>query len=135
MTVHFKSISKMLGALMMLISTAMFLPVFTGIFYAEYNTISAFLVVLIPCFIVGLLLYKKVDTQSERFNSRDGYLAVSLCWFVAALIGALPLTISGSIPNYIEAFFEMCSGFSTTGSTILTDIESLPKSALLWRSF
>lgn len=135
MTVHFKSITKMLGALMMLISTAMLLPVFTGLFYYEYRTITAFLIVLIPCFIAGFFLYKKVDTQSERFNSRDGYLAVSLCWLIAALIGALPLTISGSIPNYIEAFFEMCSGFSTTGSTILTNVEVLPKSALIWRSF
>ena len=70
-----------------------------------------------------------------RLKARDGFLIVSLCWLLASLIGAVPLFISGAIPSYVDAFFEVCSGFSTTGSSILTDIESLPKSMLFWRSF
>ncbi|MDD7347285.1 MAG: TrkH family potassium uptake protein [Clostridiales bacterium] len=135
MTVHFKSVAKLVGSFMMILAAAMLLPIITGIYYGETHVITSFISVMIPCTIVGFFLYYKIDTSSQRFNTRDGFLAVSLCWILAAAIGALPLTISGAIPNFIEAFFEMSSGFSTTGSTILTDIEKLPKSALFWRSF
>lgn len=135
MTVHFKSVAKLVGSFMIILAGSMLLPVFTGVYYGETHVITSFISVIIPCTIVGFFLYYKIDASSQRFNTRDGFLAVSLCWILAAAIGALPLTFSGSIPNYIDAFFEMCSGFSTTGSTILTDIESVPKAALFWRSF
>jgi trk system potassium uptake protein TrkH len=74
----------------------------------------------------------KADTK--KFSSRDGYLAVTLSWVIFSLLGTLPYLISGTIPSFIDAFFESTSGFSTTGSSILTDVEILPYSILFWRS-
>ena len=74
-------------------------------------------------------------TKSHQFRIRDGYLIVSVSWIIASLVGALPFVISGAIPSYVDAVFETCSGFSTTGASILPDIEALPQSMLFWRSF
>ncbi len=76
-------------------------------------------------------------SQNENYNnfsSRDGYLAVSLSWIFLSLFGSLPYLLSGSIPSFVDAFFESTSGFSTTGSSILNEVEILPYSILFWRS-
>ena len=70
----------------------------------------------------------------DKFSSRDGYLIVTISWIVISLFGSLPYLISGTIPSFIDAFFESTSGFSTTGSSILKDVEILPYSILFWRS-
>ena len=75
------------------------------------------------------------NADMNRFSNRDGYLSVTLAWILFSSMGALPYIFSGAIPNFINAFFESASGFSTTGSSILTDIESLPYSIIYWRSF
>lgn len=72
--------------------------------------------------------------DSAKFSNRDGFLSVTLSWVIFSLLGALPYMISGSIPSFIDAFFESTSGFSTTGSSILQNVESLPFSILFWRS-
>src|SRR4030042_312509 len=74
-------------------------------------------------------------TDFNKMSSRDGYLAVTLSWLLFSLMGALPYLISKTIPSFIDAFFESASGFTTTGASILTDIEVLPYSILFWRSF
>lgn len=71
----------------------------------------------------------------KTLRVKDGFLVVTLCWFFSAAVGAVPFVVTGSIPNPIDAFFESCSGFSTTGASILTDVEILPKGILFWRSF
>jgi len=81
---------------------------------------------------VFYLVSRKADTK--KFSNRDGYLAVTLSWVVFSLLGALPYLISGTIPSFIDAFFESTSGFSTTGSSILKDVEIMPYSILFWRS-
>ena len=75
------------------------------------------------------------NADKERFSSRDAYLVVTIAWFLFLSIGALPYIFSGTIPGFIDAFFESSSGFTTTGSTIIADVESLPFSILFWRSF
>ena len=76
------------------------------------------------------------DSDSDRdFYKREGFVIVTLTWVVFSLLGALPFYLSGEIPSYIDSLFETVSGFTTTGSTILTDIESMEKSLLFWRSF
>ena len=72
--------------------------------------------------------------DSQKFSNRDGFLAVTLSWIIFSLLGALPYMISGTIPSFIDAFFESTSGFSTTGSSILKNVEMLPYSILFWRS-
>lgn len=74
------------------------------------------------------------NADSDKFSNRDGYLAVTISWVVFSVLGVLPYMISGTIPSFIDAFFESTSGFSTTGSSILTDVEALPYSILFWRS-
>jgi trk system potassium uptake protein TrkH len=74
------------------------------------------------------------EADSEKFTNRDGFLAVTLSWIIFSLLGALPYLISGTIPSFIDAFFESTSGFSTTGSSILKNVEILPHSILFWRS-
>ena len=84
-------------------------------------------------FLILRLISENADT--EKVSNRDGYLAVTLSWITFSVIGALPYIISGTIPSFINAFFESSSGFTTTGSSILTDVEIMPYSILFWRSF
>ena len=87
--------------------------------------------------VIGLVLVLCVKPKNKVIFTKDGLIIVSLAWLYVSAIGALPFVISGAIPNYIDAFFEMCSGFSTTGATILTGdrIEAMSKGLLFWRSF
>ena len=75
------------------------------------------------------------EPKSKRIYSKEGFAIVGLAWLLWSAFGALPFVLSGSIPHYIDAFFETVSGFTTTGSTILTEIEILPKGIAFWRSF
>ncbi|HEY5470551.1 MAG TPA: TrkH family potassium uptake protein [Bacteroidales bacterium] len=81
-------------------------------------------------------LFYLISRQADRnkFSNRDGYIAVTLSWVIFSLLGTLPYLLSNTIPSFIDAFFESTSGFSTTGSSILTDVEILPYSILFWRS-
>ena len=74
-------------------------------------------------------------TDTKKISNRDGYLAVTLTWLLFVVIGTLPYLISGTIPSFIDALFETSSGFTTTGSSIVRDVEILPYSILFWRSF
>lgn len=86
-------------------------------------------------FSLYILLYRvSGNTATNKFSNRDGYLAVTISWIVFSLLGTLPYLFSGTIPSFIDAFFESASGFTTTGSSILTDVEALPYSILFWRS-
>ena len=73
--------------------------------------------------------------RTKEISPREGFLSVALCWVVVSLAGGLPFFFSGAIPNFIDCFFETVSGFTTTGSSILTDVEAMPKGLLYWRSF
>jgi trk system potassium uptake protein TrkH len=76
-----------------------------------------------------------IRPRKKALYAREGYLTVALCWIIVSLIGCLPFLFSGAIPRFADAFFETVSGFTTTGSTILSDVESLPRGILFWRSF
>jgi len=89
------------------------------------------LISLVSGFIFHKMSYGLKDTTIKR---KDAYLTVTISWFLVGLIGALPYLFSGAIPRFYDAYFESVSGFTTTGSSILTDIEALPKSILFWRS-
>lgn len=98
------------------------------------NTILAFGVTIAVLLLIGVpLIIKK--PQDLSLKSREGFIIVALSWIVMSLFGSLPFIISGAIPNFINAVFETVSGFTTTGATIISDIEILPKSILFWRSF
>ena len=96
----------------------------------------SFFSTVILCFVLSLVIHYLTKDVTERdFYKREGYVIVTLTWVIFSLLGALPFYLSGEIPHYIDSLFETVSGFTTTGSTILQDIESLSKSLLFWRSF
>ena len=130
-----KSIFNILGILLIIMGVSFVPAIIVAILYKEYSSLSALAVVAFPCCILGFLATKILKPSLTELKVRDGFLIVSLSWIIASVVGALPFVISGSIPSFVDAFFETASGFSTTGASILNDIESLPKSILFWRSF
>lgn len=131
--VNIRSVIKVIGFLLIVEGFFMF----TGIPFAVYYGEALWYSLLLAGFItigVGLLLWFFTRRESKSINKREGYLIVGSTWIVISLFGTLPFLISGTIPSFTDAFFETMSGFTTTGATILTDIESLPRSILFWRS-
>ena len=112
----------------------MFLPVLTGILYRESEVWSFLLVAVISC-IAGQLLITIRKPEKFVLYAREGLVSVSLAWVMMSAVGAVPFVLNGDIPVYTDALFETISGFTTTGASILTDIESLSHASLFWRSF
>ncbi len=135
MTVNLGSVVRVIGVLFIVLGVCMMPSLAVAIIYKEFTSAVSFAVTAVPCVLAGLLITKKLKPEKIKMKARDGYLFVTLAWLLASVIGGVPLVISGNIPSPADAFFEMCSGFSTTGSTILTDVEALSKSMLFWRSF
>ena len=98
------------------------------------NDYIAFLFSIIVIMIIGLAM-RCIKPVTNEIYTRDGFAIVAVGWILVSLFGALPFIISGSIPSVMDAVFESISGFSTTGASILRDIEVLPKGILFWRSF
>ncbi|MEA3317952.1 MAG: potassium transporter TrkG, partial [Bacteroidota bacterium] len=86
------------------------------------------------CFLVGSILWFLTKNAEKNIKKRDGYVIVSLVWIIFSFFGSLPFILSEAIPSFTNAFFETMSGFTTTGASILNDIEALPHGLLFWRS-
>ena len=130
---NYKMIRNILGWLLLFEAGFMLVPLITGICYGERETLF-FAVTMILCATIGGLCAWNKPKDSVLY-AREGFVIVSLSWIALSLFGAIPFFISGVIPNYLDALFETVSGFSTTGASILSDVESLPKCMLMWRSF
>lgn len=135
MNLKLNSILRITGVVLMVISSSMLPSFLVSVIYDDAAIYRPFLLVMTSCFAAGILLVKRYSRISMQLKVRDGFLIVTLCWLLSAVIGALPFIATGCIPNPADAFFESCSGFSTTGSTIIGDVEVLPKGILFWRSF
>lgn len=122
-------LAKMLGVEAILL----LLPALVSLIYGEFNGVYF----LIPSgiLIVIYLLVGMKKPEKRTIYGKEGMVIVASAWILWSLFGALPFTLSGSIPSYLDAFFETVSGFTTTGSSILTDVEALPQGMLFWRSF
>ncbi len=131
-----KPIVKILFAVMALVGVSMLLPLAVSLIYGEKDAALSFGVVCIPMIIIGLLVIKFVPKgDNSTLRMRDGFFIVAMAWVIMSALGGLPFMISGWIPNFFDAFFETASGFTTTGATIVGNIEILPKGILFWRSF
>ncbi len=130
---NFPMIIYILGWILNFEAFFLIIPLAASIGYGE-NTLFPLLLTIGICIVIGLPITLRKPKEST-LHSRDGYVIVSLSWIVLSAFGALPFVFSGAIPNYIDALFETVSGFTTTGATILSDVEAVPKSLLLWRSF
>ncbi len=130
---NFRMIFKSLGLVMIVEAACMLPSLFVSLIYKQADFFS-FISTILILILFGLALYS-IKTKSTNVYSRDGFAIVSIGWILVSFFGALPMFISGAIPSFIDAFFESVSGFTTTGSTILKEIESLPRGILFWRSF
>ncbi|MEE3362408.1 MAG: TrkH family potassium uptake protein [Anaerovoracaceae bacterium] len=135
MDLNRRSILRISGLLLILTGCFISLPMLVAVHFQEYDCAIAFFYVLAGCIAAGTFFRVFIPRSPEPLRKRDGLIIVTLTWLIMSFVGALPFTIQGCIPNYIDAFFETCSGFSTTGSSILTNVEAMPLSMLFWRSF
>ena len=124
---------NMLGKLLFIEALLMLAPFLVAIIYGENNVISFGVTMGILLMIGGICFL--FPPKSSTIRAREGLLIAGLAWILMSLFGALPLWLSGEIPHYLDAVFEVVSGFTTTGSSILTDVEALSRAGLFWRSF
>lgn len=133
MTMNYGIVRYIVGWVIKFEAAFLCLPFAVGILYRE-NECFAYLLVSFCCFIAGTALtFKKPKKFS--FYAREGFIVVALTWILMSMIGALPFVLTGDIPSYIDALFETISGFTTTGASVLTEVESLSYTSLFWRSF
>ncbi len=131
----FRAVCRIIGLALLVVGLSMAPSLAVAGIYKEMPALLAFAATIAAAVLMGCGLLRFGRRASAALKVRDGFLIVSLCWIVSALLGAVPFLISGSIPGFVDAFFESCSGFSTTGASVLTDVEALPKSIAFWRSF
>lgn len=132
---NYRVVGKVLGLFLLFFGIVIALPALVAWHFKEGFAAVCFLLVALPTSALGATLYFSLKNTRERMYRKEGLLVVSAGWLLSAAIGALPFTISREIPSFTDAFFETMSGFTTTGASILTDIESLTQSLLFWRSF
>ena len=131
--IHLRTTSRIIGTLLLLLAGVFFLlgivsPLFKG------NDLFSFLVSSLSTALVGLWFIIIGKGSKAEFSRRDSYITITFCWIAFAFFGALPYWLGGHIPNFTDAFFESMSGFTTTGASILDNIDSQPHTLLLWRS-
>ena len=132
---NYKYLGKILGKIMILEGALMLAPLTVSLFYKESVThILAFLIPIALLVALGFLL-QLPKPQRNSLYQKEGFALTALVWIVMSLFGAIPFVINGDIPNYIHACFEIASGFTTTGASIIPDITVISHSSLFWRSF
>lgn len=130
---NLKLIFKVLGLLLLVEGIAMVLTLIVALIYHE-NDVMAFVISAAINLGIGSIITFLTWKSPKDIGKREGFIIVTMVWVVFSFFGSLPYMLSGSIPSFTDAFFETMSGFSTTGSSILNDIESLPPGILFWRS-
>ena len=128
-----KMIIYILGKMLGVEGALLLIPALVSLIYGEKTGVS-FLIVAAVLGVIFLIFGRK-KPKNNRIYGKEGFAIVGLAWILWSLFGAIPFVITGSVPNYIDAFFETVSGFTTTGSTILQEIESLPMGINFWRCF
>jgi len=131
--INLKLILKIIGSLLIVEGIALLIAFGVSLIYMEPD-VNSLLISALICIIVGWITSSVMKNAPINFKKNDGFLTVTLVWVVFSLFGCLPFIISGYIPSLTNAFFETMSGFTTTGSTILNNIEALPHGLLFWRS-
>ncbi len=130
---NYRMIKNIIGWILIFEAIFMTVPLVTAIIYSE-SAVWAFVISILICAFIGgiMILGKPRDTT---LYSREGYVIVALSWITLSIFGALPFYISGAVPSLTDALFETVSGFTTTGASVISDVEALPKSVIMWRSF
>ena len=131
---NYKYLGKILGKIMVLEGALMLAPLAVSLIYREsFLHVLAFLIPVVILVAAGLLLQLPKPSRRSLYQ-KEGFALTALVWVVMSLFGAIPFVINGDIPNYVQAWFEIMSGFTTTGASIITDITAISHSSLFWRS-
>ena len=131
---NYKMVRYTLGVILLFEALFLVVPMLTALYFKESESLKAFGLTALICILIAAPFVIKKPKSTDLF-AKEGFVIVSLSWVILSAFGALPFTISGTIPSYIDAFFETVSGFTTTGSSIIPAVEELPKAMLMWRSF
>ena len=126
---------RTVGQMIELEAAMLLIPMLVALIYGEMNIVPSFLIPAVCAGVLGFIFAHTFPPRDRILYARDGFMIVALAWLVLSGIGALPFVISREIPSYIDAFFETASGFTTTGATIIRDVEALSHGTLFWRSF
>lgn len=130
---NYSVVFKIIGHVIKYELLLMIIPLIVALYYNQGDAISfvSSILIMIP---ISIILCK-IKPKNETIYAKEGFFIVGISWVIVSMFGALPFVLSGTIPSFIDAFFETSSGFTTTGASILTEIQSLPKGILFWRSF
>ncbi|MBQ9673537.1 MAG: TrkH family potassium uptake protein [Ruminococcus sp.] len=131
---NYKAVFNMLGKVIFLEGALMILPLIVALIYGEKDTYMSFVIPIVCLLALGLALGIK-RPKNNMMLAKEGFAICGLAWILLSAFGCIPFVLSGMIPNYLDAFFETVSGFTTTGSTVLTTVEANPMGLLFWRSF
>ena len=132
---NYRMIFSTVGRVVITMGLLMLLPLITALIYAEWWCALSFGITIAGAMLVGFAMVFLFKPKNMIFFSKEGFITVAVCWLAASFVGAVPFVISGEIPNYADALFEIVSGLTTTGASIVSDVEALSKSILFWRSF
>lgn len=130
---NYKIVFKFIGNVLLYEVLLLLIPFMVALYYGDGDA-TAFLFTIILMLPLALFL-RRIRIKDNEMYAKEGFFTVGMSWIVISAFGALPFIISGAIPSFVDAFFETVSGFTTTGATILAEIESLPRGILFWRSF
>lgn len=132
---NYKKLGKILGKIMVMEAILMLAPLAVAFLYEEgIRNVLAFVIPIVALTVVGVLLQIPKPDRNTLYQ-KEGFALTALVWVVMTLAGAVPPVINGDIPNYVDAWFEIMSGFTTTGASVVTDITAMSHSTLFWRSF
>ena len=130
-----KMVFSIIGQITLAEAGFMILPLIVSLIYSEFIVALSFLAAIAIAGAVGSLLYFSCKTENKLIYAKEGFVIVAFGWIIMSAIGAVPFVLCGDIPSYIDAFFETVSGFTTTGASVLLDVEALSHGGLFWRSF
>ncbi|MBQ2933659.1 MAG: TrkH family potassium uptake protein [Clostridia bacterium] len=130
-----KMVFRAVGKISQILSVLLLVPAIVAVIYGETKQIFAFVITAAVSFGVGSLISLITKTKNRVIYAKDGFTITALAWIILAVIGAIPFVISGDISSYVDAVFETASGFTTTGASVITNVEGLSRAALFWRSF
>ena len=132
---NFKMMGRFIAQIVAIEAVFMLPALFISLGYGEGPAVKAFLITIGIMLAISAAMYALCRRAGKLFGAREGFVCVALSWMVMSLLGALPFVLSGQVRHYIDALFETVSGFTTTGSSVIADVESLYRGLLYWRSF
>jgi trk system potassium uptake protein TrkH len=131
--INFRIIARVFSLFLIIEGLFMFFSALISLIYSE-PAAKAFIYSGLITSVTGIIVFSPLRHEERLFGKREGYIIVTGIWIIFTLFATLPFLFSGSIKNFTDAFFETMSGFTTTGATIITDVESLPRGILFWRA-